>query len=71
MHGFRSESELSSWLREHNQAIGYIAPVQQIFEMSVDWYAARLDEDWRPPSPQEASSLFASHGLVGDFWALG
>jgi hypothetical protein len=50
--------------------IGYIAQVQQVFDMSVDWYGGRLDEDWMPPTPQEASSVFARHGLVGDFWAL-
>ncbi len=44
--------------------------MQQIFDMSVEWYARRLDEDWRPLTPEEASSLFARHGLVGDFWVL-
>jgi hypothetical protein len=39
--------------------------------MSQEWYAGRMDEDWRPFTAAEATALFAGHGLTGDFWTLG
>lgn len=41
-----------------------------MYEMSKDWYARRMDEDWQPPTLSEAEAIFARHGLTGPFWAL-
>jgi hypothetical protein len=43
---------------------------QTLYELGADWYRTRLDLDWQPLSPQEATALFVSHGLVGEFWSL-
>ncbi len=41
-----------------------------MFDLSKDWYNGRFDEDWDPPTTEEAEATFASHGLTGDFWSL-
>jgi hypothetical protein len=41
-----------------------------VYELGGDWYATRLDADWRRPAPAEAAATFARHGLTGPFWAL-
>ncbi|MGD2059261.1 MAG: hypothetical protein PVF87_00210 [Acidimicrobiia bacterium] len=41
-----------------------------MFDLSKDWYATRMRRDWEPPTPTEAESIFAQHGLTGDFWSL-
>ena len=44
--------------------------LKPFFEMSMDWYSGRMDEDWDPPTPDTAEAIFAKHGLTGDFWKL-
>lgn len=51
--------------------MGYMASVQAFYDMSKEWYANRTEEDWEPPTPEEATALFARHGFVGQFWELG
>ncbi len=41
-----------------------------MFDLSKDWYATRMSIDWEPPTPAEAESIFARHGLTGEFWSL-
>lgn len=41
-----------------------------MYDLSVDWYAGRLAEQWTPPDAAEAESIFAAHGLTGEFWRL-
>ena len=48
-----------------------MATAQTVFDLSRDWYAGRLDEDWEPLGPDEAEAIFARHGLTGEFWTLG
>jgi hypothetical protein len=43
---------------------------QQVYNLGADWYATRLDPDWKPASAAQASALFERHGLTGTFWAL-
>ena len=50
--------------------MGYMAPLQSFYDMSTEWYAARLHEDWEPPTPEEATSLFARYGFIGPFWEM-
>jgi hypothetical protein len=49
---------------------GYVATAQTMYDLSKDWYRTRMDEDWEPPTPAEAESMLAGHGLTGDFWGL-
>lgn len=48
-----------------------MASVQSFYDMSTEWYASRMQEDWEPPTPEEATALFARHGFDGPFWNLG
>jgi hypothetical protein len=41
-----------------------------MYDLSGDWYAGRMDEDWEPPSAAEAEAIFGRHGLTGEFWRL-
>jgi len=29
-----------------------------------------MEESWEPPTPETAETIFAKHGLTGDFWKL-
>jgi hypothetical protein len=42
----------------------------QAWMLSQKWYGTRLNPDFRRPSPGEASEIFESVGLTGEFWAL-
>lgn len=41
-----------------------------MYDLSVDWYAGRLTEEWAPPDATEAEAIFTAHGLTGEFWRL-
>lgn len=41
-----------------------------MYELSRDWYATRMDEDWEPPGPEAITETFARHGLTGEFWSI-
>jgi hypothetical protein len=42
----------------------------QAWDLSQKWYGNRLAADFRRPTRDEAQAIFASVGLVGQFWAL-
>ena len=44
--------------------------IEQAWSLSQRWYGTRLDADFRRPSLEEASEIFESVGLTGDFWKL-
>jgi len=58
------------WLEATGARRGYVASVQTMFDLSKDWYDGRFDDDWDPPTAEQAEATFASHGLTGDFWRL-
>lgn len=62
---------MEDWLDRTGHARGYTASAQTMYELSRDWYANRMDEDWQPPSAEEAEAIFRRHGLTGEFWSLG
>jgi hypothetical protein len=43
---------------------------QALYDLSLEWYATRLDPNWQPPDAAEAQRIFARHGLTGPFWSL-
>jgi len=47
-----------------------MAPVQAFYDMSREWYANRMEEDWEPARPEEATALLARSGFVGRFWEM-
>jgi hypothetical protein len=68
--GFRSEAALRDWLERTGHELGFVTTAQTMFDLSKDWYAGRMDEGWDPPGPERAESVFAAHGLIGEFWRL-
>ena len=45
-------------------------PAQTMYDLSVDWYRGRIDDDWEPRSTEETKRILDAHGLVGEFWAI-
>jgi len=58
------------WLEATGSRRGYVASVQTMFDLSKDWYDGRFDDEWDPPTAEQAEATFALHGLTGDFWRL-
>ena len=58
------------WLEATGARRGYVASVQTMFDLSKDWYDGRFDDEWDPPTAEQAEATFALHGLTGDFWRL-
>ena len=71
MAAFRSEADVHSWLEANRRALGVLITPQVLYDLGRDWYATRMDFDWQPVTAQQATAMFAAHGLVGDFWSLG
>ena len=61
---------MESWLRDNGKQKGFVRPLQAFYDMSKDWYAGRVEEDWDPFTPEQASELWARHGFDGSFWSL-
>jgi len=61
---------LDRWLESRAYRKGAIVAPQTLYDLGADWYATRLDVDWKPASAEEATALFARHGLIGEFWSL-
>ena len=49
---------------------GAVVPLEQVWRLAGPWYANRLDEDWRPRTPEAIEQLFADAGLTADFWRV-
>ncbi len=43
---------------------------QALYDLSVDWYANRLETDWQPATAAQAQAILSRHGLTGPFWTL-
>ena len=49
---------------------GDVRPLQQIWNFAAEWYGRHADANWVKWSTQEASEIFARHGLTGPVWTL-
>jgi hypothetical protein len=70
MLAFRSEGHVEAWLAGRGLERGAVFSVEQMWRLSRAWYSDRLSPEWRRRSAEEAETLFAEIGLVGDFWRL-
>jgi len=43
-------------------------PLAQLWRLAGPWYADRLDEHWRPRTPETTTQLLSDAGLAGEFW---
>ncbi len=67
---FRSEEHVTDWYKAGGMPLGATMSLEQQWELARIWYGDRMSADWRRRTPEEAEAIFASLGLVGDFWRL-
>jgi hypothetical protein len=67
---FRSEEHVAAGYRRRGIPTGATLSLEQQWELARIWYADRMSPDWRRRTAEEAEAVFASLGLVGDFWRL-
>jgi hypothetical protein len=67
---FRSEEHVEAWYQGRGFGGGVTLTLMQQWELARIWYADRLSPEWRRRTPEEAEAVFASLGLIGDFWRL-
>ena len=65
---FRSEEHVGEWCTERGLAVRPIVTLDQLWRLSVAWYANRMSPDARRPQPDEIRRIFAGIGLTGPFW---
>ena len=65
---FRSEENVNRWCESNRTPRRPLITLQQLWQLSVVWYANRLTPESRRPAPDEMVSVFASIGLTGPFW---
>lgn len=65
---FRSEERVHEWCAAHGQSPGPLIRMDQLWGLSVAWYATRLAPDSRRPGPADMRRIFAELGLGGPFW---
>lgn len=68
MNIFRSEEHIARWLGERQP--GATIPILKLMELGHEWYADRLDGDWRPHTRDQNQAILERLDLVGDFWRL-
>jgi hypothetical protein len=65
---FRSEDDISTWLRRTGVPRGVTLSLEQVWALAQAWYGNRMDPEYRGRTLAEAQAVFASVGLVGEFW---
>ncbi|HKF44254.1 MAG TPA: hypothetical protein VKG01_14220 [Thermoanaerobaculia bacterium] len=65
---FRSEETVDLWCESNGVPRRPLITLDQLWQLSVAWYANRLTVESRRPAPDEMVSVFASIGLTGPFW---
>jgi len=49
---------------------GASVPLDRLWRLTGPWYADRLNEDWRPKTPEVIERMLIEAGLIGDFWRV-
>jgi hypothetical protein len=65
---FRSEDDIATWLRATGVPRGVTLSLEQVWALAQAWYGNRMDPEYRGRTLAEAEAVFASVGLVGEFW---
>jgi hypothetical protein len=65
---FRSEERVREWCAAKGHPVRPIVSMDQLWRLSVRWYATRLEPAARRPQPAEMRRIFAELGLTGAFW---
>lgn len=65
---FRSEEHVNRWCKERGIPRRPLVTLEQLWELSVAWYANRLTIESRRPDADEMVEIFRSVGLDDPFW---
>jgi hypothetical protein len=67
---FRDEEHVDRWCSQWRQTRGATLTLEQAWRLGRVWYGEKMSVEWRRATVKEAEELFASLGLVGEFWSL-
>jgi hypothetical protein len=68
---FRGEEHVDRWCSQWMLARGAILSLDSAWRLAQAWFGAdRAAPEWKRPPVEEVEVLFASLGLVGEFWRL-
>jgi hypothetical protein len=67
---FRSEEHVERWCRSRGLPKRPLLTMEQLWELSVAWYANRITEESRRPMGAEVRQIFDRVGLRGPFWEI-
>ncbi len=65
---FRSEELIREWCRARAVEPRPIVRMDQLWQLAVTWYGARLEPVSRRPAANEMREIFAALGLHDAFW---
>ena len=65
---FRDEEQVNAWCAANDVPRRPLVTLDQLWKLSVAWYASRLAPEARRPGPDEMRRIFADIGLDGPFW---
>jgi hypothetical protein len=65
---FRSEETVEKWCAVRSLPKRPLVNLEQLWELSTEWYSNRMTVDSRRPKPDEMVEIFARIGLTGPFW---
>ena len=67
---FDDEAHIDEWCARHGKPKGDVRPVAQVWSFAREWYGRHADQDWQKWTANEATELFARHGLDGPIWEI-
>jgi hypothetical protein len=67
---FSGEGAALEWSERHGVTAGRVLSLAQAWSLAGDWFAGRLDREWKRLTPAEAAASFRRAGLEGGFWSL-
>ena len=65
---FRSEENVNRWCSERSIPRRPLVSLEQLWQLSLEWYANRLTIESRRPDADEMVEIFAGVGLDDPFW---
>ena len=65
---FRSEEHVAQWCAANRLPQRPLVSLEQLWELSLEWYGTRLTREARRPKPDEMVAIFNRVGLRGEFW---
>ncbi|MCB8980820.1 MAG: hypothetical protein H6657_25700 [Ardenticatenaceae bacterium] len=67
---FRSEENIEAWCQQQQMPLGQILSLEQVWQLSQQWYPDRLSPDFAGRSQKQVEVIFQKAGLFSSFWDL-